>query len=345
VLHYPYDNPLFLDLRLNDTDDRYYAERSTHLTLDQIDCPDYLSGTWGGIHTIPTHTAFERIDEATRLVMATPARKLERPYHEHEEEMIRWFDALTKGRETDTVDEPPVKRYVTGRNQWRHEDTLIPERVRWDNHYLRNFGRLLSNPEPLSDVQPSSFVQEPPILSTSLANATFTSTPSPTDAEITGPMALTVYASIDATDTTWMGRIQDIDQGGTKTMLSRGYLRGPHRRVDGERSKPYWPYHPHREAEPIKPGKVYEYRIRFQPIAHVFGKRHRIELELRSMMLPDELSDLPSELRLLPHSQTICHRIHHTHEYQSQLVFPFIAPPEDDQWIDEGTSAHPGPAL
>lgn len=345
ILHYPFKNPLLFDLLVHDTDDEYYAERSPHATIGQIDCPVHLSGAWAGTHTRPTYSAYEAIDAEPLHVMMTPPRHLERPYHEYKEELIRWFDALVHDEGEGVMDEPPVKLFISGRNRWRFEDKLIPDRTEWRPFYLRNFGRLLPDPEVLDSVQPSGFVQEPPAVNTRVEGTSYLTKPFSDATEITGPLALNLFASIDSTDTTWICRLRDIGPGGDTATLSRGYLRASHRRIDESRSEPYRPYHPHVDPEPVEPGVVYEYNIEFSPIGHEFGKDHRLEVEIRSMELPSGRPEPNWKGHHLPSGETIAHKIYQDSEYSSHVLLPFVGPPDEEQWIEEDSPSDPGPTL
>jgi hypothetical protein len=89
LLQYSDQNPMFVDIILNDTDNEFYEERSPHACLGDIECPVYLSGAWKGTHTEPVYTAHNGIDADLLKTMLTPPKKLDRPYHEYTGEMLR----------------------------------------------------------------------------------------------------------------------------------------------------------------------------------------------------------------------------------------------------------------
>jgi predicted acyl esterase len=351
LLQYPEQNPQFVDTVLNDTDNEFYAERSPHTVLDEIDCPVYLSGAWKGTHTAPTYTAYEGIEADDLKVMMTPPRKLERPYHEYTGEMLRWYDHLLadegngSGNTNGIGEEPPVKTYISGAERWRFEDDLLLDRTEWREYYLRNHDRLLPDPDPLGEVPPSGFVQEPLTIGTEVASSAFRTPPITEPTEITGPIALVLYASIDSTDTTWMARLYDVSPDGSRTPLGRGYLRASHRALDEDESEPYAPHHPHEESEPVTPGEVIEYHIGIQPIGHEFGPGHRLELELRSMEIQGAGEDFLIESFHLPRSETIAHELYHDAEHPSHLLLPFVPETDPERYIEAGDPAHPGPSL
>jgi putative CocE/NonD family hydrolase len=346
LLHYPEKNPLFVDLVLNDTDGEFYAERSPHERLEDAECPIYISGAWGGTHTQPVYTAHEQLDVDHERILMTPPRLLERPYHEYKEEMLKWYDMLMKGQDTGLEEEPAVKMYVQGADRWRFEEQLVPERTEYIELFLRNHDRLLPDPETVADVPPRTFSQDPPNVSDELDQIRYATRPLSESREFTGPASLTLYASIDATDTTWMAYLYAVSPSGEREVLSRGYLRASHRAVDEEQSTPAQPYHPHVDPDPVTPGKVYEYRIGFPPIAILLEKSHRLELELRSMEIPfSETNELPPGSHHLPQSEPVTHRVYADRDHRSRLLLPEIPETDEEQWIDPDDPAHPGPVL
>lgn len=346
LLNYPEKNPSFVDLFLNDTDNWFYEERSPHHRLDQIDTPIYLSCAWGGKHAIPLYTAYEGIDTEKLKVMVTPARMLERPYHEYKEEMIRWFDAILKDEDDGILAEPPVKMYVNGAGRWRFEDRLIPDRTRWTPLYLRNHHRLLHHPEPLESMEPSGFSQPPPNVSSRVSTLTFETARFDAAMEVTGPIALVLHAAISAEDTTWMGRVYDLHPSGERVVVSKGYLRASHRALDPDRSAEHWPHHTHADPTPVEPGEINEYHIRFSPTSLVVESGHRLALELFATDLPATRGNQEAPgAHHLPEAETVAHQVYHSHRHPSRLVIPVMEDDGATRWIEDGSAAHPGPVL
>lgn len=71
-----------------------------------------------------------------------------------------------------------------------------------------------------------------------------------------------------------------MQQDGKERVLTRGWLRGSHREVCPERSRPWRPYHPHTKSEPLTPGQIYEFKIEILPTANLFKAGSRIELKI-----------------------------------------------------------------
>jgi predicted acyl esterase len=134
-----------------------------------------------------------------------------------------------------------------------------------------------------------------------------------------------LYASIDQDDTNWFIRLNDVDPSGKRIALSRGYLKASHRALDQKQSKPWQPYHPHTNPEPIKPGEIYEYAIELMPNANVFKTGHCIELEIRSTESPkDPLYTMSIGGNHLPVGRTVSHKIYHDTKHPSYLLLPIV---------------------
>lgn len=69
---------------------------------------------------------------------------LERPFHGLHHEIVRWYDHWLKGIDTGILDEPPVRYWVSGANEWRTgTDWPLPE-TEWTKLYLTSWERLRS---------------------------------------------------------------------------------------------------------------------------------------------------------------------------------------------------------
>ena len=147
----------------------------------------------------------------------------------------------------------------------------------------------------------------------------------PADLEVTGAVALNLFASIDQDDTNWIVKLYDVAPGGSENRLNKGYLKASHRAIDPARSTPYRPYHTHLKADPVKPGEITEYNIEIGNVTHVFHPGHRIKLTIESMESP---RDPENQIHYHPHlniSRTTVHKIYRNREYQSHLVLPITA--------------------
>ena len=333
LLHYPEKCPPFVFAMLHPTNDDFWQSQAFNKRFDSIKCPVQLVSNWENeIYTPGALEAWEGIRNAPKKLMMTPPGFLRRPYVEYHEDMLRWYDYHLKGIDTGVMDEPPVKLFIMGINQWRNENEWPLARTQYTRYYLRSHGRLLAEPEARTSTPPDGLVQ-PPISSTAEVNTLrYITPPMSQDTEITGPIALYLHASIDQDDTNWMVAFNDIDPAGKATALSRGYLKASHRALDTVKSKPWRPYHPHINPEPVQAGDIFEYAIELLPNANVFKTGHRMELVIKTTESPKD----PLYLELfpggnhLPVGRTVSHKIYHDSEHPSYLLLPVI-PPEKEK--------------
>ena len=138
--------------------------------------------------------------------------------------------------------------------------------------------------------------------------------------EVTGPIALYFYAALDQPEATWCVSLHDVPPDGPARLISKGWLRASHRAIDAKRSKPYQPFHPHTEATPVEPGKIYEYAIDIRETSNVFKASHRIELLIRGQ---DSVLDDPIWFHLCNNRATR-HTIYHSPDYTSYVLLPMI---------------------
>jgi predicted acyl esterase len=175
------------------------------------------------------------------------------------------------------MDEPPVRLFVMGTNQWKEaNDWPLPE-TRWTTFFLHEDG-LLSEHEHWPNEGQDSFEDSP-------WNRGFLEYYSPTlveDTEVIGPIVLNLYASTTDDEILFLVSLREVDQQGKEKILTRGWLRGTHREVDPERSQPWAPFHPHRKSERLVPNKIYEFNIPLVPTANLFKAGTKIKLKITS---------------------------------------------------------------
>jgi putative CocE/NonD family hydrolase len=106
------------------------------------------------------------------------------------------------------------------------------------------------------------------------------------DLEVSGPIALRLFASTTAPDLTWSVRLTDVWPDGRSEWVTDGYLRATLRRIDPQRSlrdrrgsivRP-WLTYDHVDALPF--AAPVEYRIDVIGTSNVFRAGHRIRLDV-----------------------------------------------------------------
>jgi len=323
VLEAPGINPHFFDFMVYPTDGPYYWERS--IEYDKIKIPTYCGSHWPAYvywHLAGAFRDYLEIDAPKKLIV-TP-KFAERPWVELHDTMIRWYDHWLKGIDTGIMEEPSIKIWVRGANMYRYENEWPLKRTQWTKYYLRSWGRLSEEAE-LFYHEPDCFVQQPPTMTSTVQSLKYLTEPFAEDVEVTGPIALHLYAAIDQTDTNWIIAIKDMDPSNCETEVTRGWLKASHRAVDESRSKPWQPYHPHIKPEPVTPNEICEYQIEIRPTSYVFRRDHRLMLEIASM---DVVPSYERGREMPPYhicsSMTTLHKIYRDEKHSSCVLLPII---------------------
>ena len=344
--------PLVYDTVLNPYDPDDIVEK-TKQKMSRIKIPFYTGSGWYAytykLHLQGSQQWFQEVQGVPKKLLITGPAHLERPFHSFHDEILRWYDHWLKGKDTGILDEPPVKVWVMGANQWRTgEDWPLPE-TQWSKLYLHSWGRL--RPEPYvpgarnGRLEPDTFVQMPPTQTNEIARLRYMTDPLPEDTLVIGPLALNLYAAIDQDDTNWIVILKDvgpdvsvhtarpgevdIPTGLPERELTRGWLKASHRAIDPERSKPWRPWHPLTRAaqKPVEPGKIEEYKIEILSTGNLFKAGHRICLDITSLDLPSGLAGA-HDVEYAPYhicsSKTVVHKIYHDEQHPSHLVLPII---------------------
>ena len=322
-LKYPEKNPLMFDFLLQPLDGPYYWERSVYTMFDKIKIPVLLMARWSGwpIHLAGAFQAWEGIDAPKKMIiMETEATTGPlRPWRDHQDILLRWYDHWLKGNDTGIMDEPPIRLLIKGRGEWRDEMEWPLERTRWTRLWLQADG-LLSDAGP-GETAAEDFANEPNIRpGVETSGLAFATPPFEREFEVTGPLALYLSAEIDREDATWIVTIKDRPPEGPAKIVTKGWLRASHRKLDADRSKPHQPYHSHLEALPVPPGEVVEYAIDLREMSMVFMPGHRLVVEVKGQ-------DTPAEDPIWHHisnPHTTRHTLHYGEGHASYLLVPAI---------------------
>lgn len=330
----PRKAPCFFDILVNPNDGPFYWERSPYTKYDNIKIPFYArSGWWayGHMHLTGAFRNYLGIDAPKRLEIDKPVVE-ERPLpDEYNETVISWYDYWLKGIDNGIMDKPPIKIYVMGANEWRYESEWPLARTKWTKYYLRRWRDLSTEVEPASG-KPDAFVQQPADESDVISSVQYLTNPLMHNTEITGPIVLMLYASIDREDTNWIISLRDVSSDGVEVELTKGFLKASHRDLDKRLSKPWQPYHLHLAPKKVTPGLVQEYAIEMAPTSNVFFAGHRIKIVISSMdhsrardfhLAPVTLgaSHMPWHVCS---SETTLHKIYHDKKAPSHLLLPII---------------------
>ena len=325
---------------------------TTEDTFKKIKIPYYTgSGAYAytyKLHWLGAQNYFQNVDQPKKLLFTGPAH-LERPFHEYHDEIIRWYDYWLKGEDTGIMDEPPVRYWLMGANEWRTgSDWPLPE-TKWTKFHLSHWETLTTEPpsnhggEALR--QPDVFAQMPLTKTDKVERLRYMTAPLAEDLTIAGPISLTLHAAIDQEDTNWIVVLKDVGpdvsvrtaRDGERHVpadlpereLTRGWLKASYRALDESRSKPGQPFHKLTRSSiaPVTPGEVVEYEIQILATANQFKAGHRICLDITSMDAPNGTGAMTG-VEYIPYhvcsSRTVTHQVFRDSERPSHLLLPVI---------------------
>jgi putative CocE/NonD family hydrolase len=262
---------------------------------------------------------------------------------------LRWFDTWLKGEEHGLDDEPPVKLFVMGADQWREEEDWPLPDTQYRKLYLRGGGRANTLHgdgalawEPPDDEPPDYYAYDPHNPTPTCGGATllpgalaavnagprdqrgvearadvlvYTTPPLAHDLEVTGPIHLVLFASSSARDTDFTGKLVDVFPDGRALLLTDGILRARYRRSCTQ-------------PEPLEPGKVYALPIDLVATANVFRAGHRIRLEVSSSNFPrfDRNTNTGGCIAQEAEADLVdaTNRVFHDQSRPSHLILPII---------------------
>lgn len=302
------------------------------------------------LHWLGAQHYFQNADAPKKLLFTGPAH-LERPFHQLHDEIIRWYDYWLKGKDTGIVDEPPVRYWLMGANEWRTgENWPLPE-TEYVKFYLGNWETLKTTPPPPANQvgdahrEPDVFTQMPLKKTMKVEKLRYMTEPLAHELTVVGPISLTLHAAIDKTDTNWIIVLKDVGpdvsvvtaREGERTVpidlkereLTRGWLKASYRALDQDRSTDAEPFHKlTRDAiEPVMPGEIVEYKIAILATANQFKAGHRICVEISTMDVPSGTGAM-TNVEYIPYhvcrSETVTHSIYHDADRPSHLLLPVI---------------------
>ena len=286
---------------------------------DEIKVPVYTVGNWGGWGLYlrgNTEAYLCAASKQKKLRIHTGDHF--RPFHSNEGKVdqLRFFDYWLKGMQNGIMDEPPIKLEIrTGGSKkpyaFRFENEWPLARTQWTKMYFsiekerspeetHTEGRLVS--KPMATARKISYSGSNPnkagIGSGSSApgigrsGVSFVTDPMLKDTEITGPLMANVWVSSTAEDMDVMVTLRNIDpdgnevfelgQQGQPVVLTKGWLRASHRKLDTAKSLPYRPYHAHNERLWLEPDVPVECQIEIISTCIVLKKGHQLRVDIHA---------------------------------------------------------------
>ena len=169
---------------------------------------------------------------------------------------------MLKGNDTGVFDDPTVRFFMMGADEWRQRDEWPPKDARWTPFFFHE-RQLLSEREHWWDEPHDTFFDTP-----WQREAVEYWTPKLIDhIEIAGPIGVELYAASTDHKVRWIVSILQEDVLGRRKLLTKGALEGDYHAslIDG--TPPYAPLHDFTMRTPIEPGRSYKYSIRIPPTA------------------------------------------------------------------------------
>ncbi len=248
---------------------------------------------------------------------------------------LRWFDSQLKGMDNGVMEEPPVRIFVMGINQWRFENEWPLARTDYRKYYFHSKGNANTldgdgklDTKPLKKESPDQYVYDPadpvPTIGTmgpydmrSVEERqdvlVYTGPPLQKALEVTGPVKAVIYASSSAVNTDFTAKLVDVYPDGRAIRICEGIIRTDHRDPDAP------PSH-------IVPGKIYEFHINLWATSNVFLENHRIRVEISSSNFPRFDRNLNTGLYFATDTTMIKAEqvIYHNTGYPSHVLLPVI---------------------
>ena len=226
---------------------------------------------------------------------------------DHAAELIRFFDVYLKDVATGSPNDPPIRYYTMGEEQWKTSTNWPPESSPM-SMYFQQEGGLSMEPSPAAD-HPDRYQVDPTtgtgkhsrwntLVGISLkdpypdrkeqdqALLVYTSDPLSEALEVTGHPVATVYLSATSQETNLFVYLEDVTPEGDVHYVTEGELRTIHRRLQPDATLPNsthpLPVHSFRRADaaPLIPGEAVPLLVELLPTSYQFKQGHRIRIAL-----------------------------------------------------------------
>jgi predicted acyl esterase len=323
ILDCPAKNPVMFDILVNgwDDDGGYWWKPD----LSRIEIPVFC-----GVAQFPDcgpkfvrepFMIWEQVRGPKQLAFHKPGW-LDRPFHEFHGEILDFFDYHIRGIGRGVEDETPIRLYISGQEVYRDEHEWPLARTQWTDYYLAPHGTLTTR-EPIFDSIPADgYVQAPLYVTGRITSLEYSTGPLREDVEVTGPIAMHLFAAISAEDSWFKAQLFERDPAnGQEREVTHGHLRCSHRALDPDRTKHYQPFHKHdkESVQPVQPGEIYEYMIELYPIAHRFTKGEELVLRISSGDLPGAQFSYH-----VMSGETVTYQVHRDKTHPSRLHLPVV---------------------
>jgi len=226
---------------------------------------------------------------------------------DHAAELFKFFDVHLKGVANSNPNEPPIRYYTMGEEQWKTSTEWPPESSPL-SMYFHKEGQLTMEAPSATDT-PDRYQVDPTtgtgkhsrwntLVGISLKDPypdrkeqdqdllVYTSDPLSEALEVTGHPVATVYLSTTSQDSNLFVYLEDVTPEGDVHYVTEGELRAIHRRWQPDKTIPNptapLPVHSFRRADaaPLIPGEVAPMLVELLPTSYQFKQGHRIRIAL-----------------------------------------------------------------
>jgi uncharacterized protein len=250
--------------------------------------------------------------------------------------LLNWADYSLKDVTNEYATGAPVRIFIMGENVWRDEQDFPLARAQNTNYYLHQ--GTLTTAAPATDEAPQAYEYDPanpvPTIGGRLCCGNnqlppgpadqhpnegradvlvFQTPPLEKDIEVTGFIHAKIYADSSAVDTDFTAMLTDVEPSGYSRLLTDGIVRARYRNSTTK-------------AEPIEPGKIYEYDIDLWATSNLFKAGHRIRLAISSSNFPRFDRNLNTGEPALGATRQLKaqQKLYHDAAHPSALVLPVI---------------------
>jgi predicted acyl esterase len=304
-------NGTIIDILLQPTWNDYWQDRAI-MDYSKIKLPSYIVAA---AHRPAAFYHWSEMKMPKKLLNCPPAYT-DRPFYQFAWELLRWYDYWLKGIDTGIMDEPNIRLFVQGANEWLTSDDFPLPQTKFLPFNLHE-NRSLCEIEPWPEAESASYDDFPD----NRGSLKYYTAPIVENTEVAGPILLNLYASCRGTDMNFVVNLLDTSPEGKETVLTHGFLKASHRELDRKKSKPWVAMYTHTNPTPLIPGQVYPLSINLNPAAFLLKAGHRLGLKIAST--DDEPEDLTQVKMGHLSSQTPnTITIYHDARYPSHLLLP-----------------------
>ena len=267
--------------------------RSRNPALERIDVPMLVCGSFSDhlLHTRGSFEAFRRVGSERKWLWTHRGGKWSTFYSDEAKAVqLRFFDRFLRDADNGWDAEPPVRIAIHDGGpdpvEIRHATDWPPPEVEWRDLHLQVTG-------VLADVAPTS---DGGVGWANADDSTRFTWTAPADVDLIGPPVVNLEVTLEGTaDATILAALRLFRDGAEvpfegsygfdRDVVTHGWLRVSHRRLDEERSLPWLPIHAHDREEPLTQGEIASLAIPLLPQSTRVRAGDELVLELRSTWL------------------------------------------------------------